>query len=131
MTIIGIDPGTAHTTDRHHVKGCHMPRWKNGTEKATVSLVDTAAWRTRALVAEERLETFTNGLLMNLSGVGKLLHSPKLTLTPGRACRYLGVSRETLLRYERQGHIHPARSSSGRRCYTLEQLDHLLSRGEC
>lgn len=52
--------------------------------------------------------------------------SEKLTI--GQACKYVGVSRDTLRRWEKKGKIKPLRSPSNRRYYTKDQLDELLNK---
>lgn len=49
-------------------------------------------------------------------------------LTPGRAALYLGVSEDTLKRWEKAGRITPRRTPSGARRYTYEELDALTVR---
>ncbi|MFC1790468.1 MerR family DNA-binding transcriptional regulator [Patescibacteria group bacterium] len=48
--------------------------------------------------------------------------------TIGDAAKYIGVSRDTLRRWEKKGKITPFRSPSNRRYYTKEQLDVLLKK---
>jgi excisionase family DNA binding protein len=47
-------------------------------------------------------------------------------LTIGEAAKRLGVSRDTLRRWEKSGKIKPNRSPTNRRYYTKEQLDSLI-----
>ena len=49
-------------------------------------------------------------------------------LSIGDAAKYIGVSRDTLRRWEKKGKILPKRSPTNRRYYTQEQLDTLLSK---
>jgi len=48
-------------------------------------------------------------------------------LSIGQASAYLGVSRDTLRRWEKKGKIKAVRSPSNRRYYTKKQLDGVLS----
>lgn len=48
-------------------------------------------------------------------------------LSIGKAASYLGVSRDTLRRWEKKGRIKPVRSPTNRRYYTKKQLDELMS----
>jgi len=43
-------------------------------------------------------------------------------LSIGEAAKYLGISRDTLRRWEQKGKIKPVRSPSNRRYYTTNQL---------
>lgn len=45
----------------------------------------------------------------------------------GEAAKYLGVSRDTLRRWEKKGKIKAVRSPTNRRYYTQDQLDQLMS----
>jgi len=45
----------------------------------------------------------------------------------GEAAKYLGISRDTLRRWEKAGRIKPYRSPTNRRYYTKEQLDQSIS----
>lgn len=45
----------------------------------------------------------------------------------GEAAKYLGVSRDTLRRWEKRGKLTPLRSPTNRRYYTKTQLDEALS----
>lgn len=45
----------------------------------------------------------------------------------GDASKYLGVSRDTLRRWERRGKIKAIRSPTNRRYYTKKQLDELMA----
>ena len=45
----------------------------------------------------------------------------------GQAAKYLGVSRDTLRRWEKRGKIKTVRSPSNRRYYTKNLLDGLMS----
>ncbi len=45
----------------------------------------------------------------------------------GKASRYLGISRDTLRRWEKRGKLKPLRSPTDRRYYTKEQLDAVMS----
>ena len=49
-------------------------------------------------------------------------------LSIGEAAKYIGVSRDTLRRWEKKGKITPERSPTNRRYYTKEQLDQLLKK---
>ncbi|MBN1263618.1 MAG: helix-turn-helix domain-containing protein [Candidatus Pacebacteria bacterium] len=49
-------------------------------------------------------------------------------LAIGDAAKRLGVSRDTLRRWEKKGKITPFRSPSNRRYYSREQLDSLLEK---
>lgn len=51
----------------------------------------------------------------------------KKMLSIGEASRHLGISRDTLRRWEKRGKIKPLRSPTNRRYYTQEQLDKLIS----
>lgn len=44
----------------------------------------------------------------------------------GEAAKYLGVSRDTLRRWEKRGKIKAIRSPTNRRYYTKKQLDELM-----
>lgn len=48
-------------------------------------------------------------------------------LAIGDASKYLGVSRDTLRRWERKGKIKAVRSPTNRRYYTKKQLDELMA----
>lgn len=52
----------------------------------------------------------------------------KKLLSIGEASRYLGISRDTLRRWEKRGKIKPLRSPTNRRYYTKKQLDKLISK---
>jgi len=45
----------------------------------------------------------------------------------GEAASYLGISRDTLRRWEKRGRLKALRSPTNRRYYTKEQLDRLMS----
>lgn len=45
----------------------------------------------------------------------------------GKAAKYLGVSRDSLRRWEKKGKIKAIRSPSNRRYYTKKQLDEVMS----
>lgn len=45
----------------------------------------------------------------------------------GEAAKYLGVSRDTLRRWERRGKIKAVRSPTNRRYYTKKQLDEVMA----
>lgn len=45
----------------------------------------------------------------------------------GEAAQYLGVSRDTLRRWEKKGKIKALRSPTNRRYYTKKQLDELMA----
>lgn len=45
----------------------------------------------------------------------------------GKAAKYLGVSRDTLRRWEKKGKIKAVRSPTNRRYYTKKQLDGIKS----
>lgn len=47
------------------------------------------------------------------------------TYTIGQAAQQLGVSTDTLRRWESEGRIHPARTLKGHRRYTDEDIDAL------
>lgn len=49
-------------------------------------------------------------------------------LTIGQAADYLGVSRDTLRRWEKRGKVKTVRSPTNRRYYTKEQLDQLIGK---
>jgi len=49
-------------------------------------------------------------------------------LSIGQAAKHLGISRDTLRRWEKKGKITPLRSPSNRRYYSEEQLDDLLKK---
>lgn len=49
-------------------------------------------------------------------------------LSIGEASAYLGLSRDTLRRWEKKGKITSLRSPTNRRYYTQEQLDKLISK---
>lgn len=51
--------------------------------------------------------------------------SPGL-ISIGQAAKYLGISRDTLRRWEKAGKITPVRSPTNRRYYTKKQLDELM-----
>jgi excisionase family DNA binding protein len=57
----------------------------------------------------------------------KLGKSMDKRLSIGEAAKYLGISRDTLRRWEKKGKVSPVRSPSNRRYYSKEQLDSLLS----
>jgi len=46
----------------------------------------------------------------------------------GEAAKYIGVSRDTLRRWEKAGKIKPQRSPTNRRYYTKSQLDQLIGK---
>ncbi|KPJ70706.1 hypothetical protein AMJ51_01190 [Microgenomates bacterium DG_75] len=46
----------------------------------------------------------------------------------GEAAKYLGISKDTLRRWENAGKIKPQRSPTNRRYYTKEQLDELIGK---
>lgn len=48
-------------------------------------------------------------------------------LSIGKAAKYLGVSRDTLRRWEKRGKIKSVRSPSNRRYYTQNQLDQIIA----
>ena len=48
-------------------------------------------------------------------------------LAIGEAAKYLGISRDTLRRWERRGRLKSVRSPSNRRYYTKESLDDAMS----
>ena len=50
----------------------------------------------------------------------------KKLLSIGEASQYLGLSRDTLRRWEKKGKITAFRSPTNRRYYTKEQLDKLI-----
>ena len=45
----------------------------------------------------------------------------------GEAAKYIGVSRDTLRRWEKRGRVEAIRSPTNRRYYTKKQLDRLMS----
>ncbi|MFC1727797.1 MerR family DNA-binding transcriptional regulator [Patescibacteria group bacterium] len=45
----------------------------------------------------------------------------------GEAAKFLGISRDTLRRWEKRGRIKPVRSPTNRRYYTRKQLDKIRS----
>ncbi len=47
-------------------------------------------------------------------------------LSIGEAAKYLGISRDTLRRWEKAGRIKPVRSPTNRRYYTKKILDEIL-----
>jgi len=49
-------------------------------------------------------------------------------MTIGEAAKYLGVSRDTLRRWEKAGKISAVRSPTNRRFYTKKQLEEVLSK---
>ena len=49
-------------------------------------------------------------------------------LSIGQAAKYLGISRDTLRRWEKKGKISPQRSPTDRRYYTKEQLDESITK---
>ncbi len=49
-------------------------------------------------------------------------------LSIGQASKYLGVSRDTLRRWEKAGKIKAVRSPTDRRYYTKKQLDEAMER---
>lgn len=51
-------------------------------------------------------------------------------LSIGEAAKYLGISRDTLRRWEKKGKIIPYRSPSNRRYYSQDQLDSLIEKPE-
>lgn len=51
-------------------------------------------------------------------------------LSIGEAAKHLGVSRDTLRRWEKKGKISPYRSPSNRRYYSQDQLDRLIEKPE-
>lgn len=48
-------------------------------------------------------------------------------LTIGQASKYLGISRDTLRRWEKAGKIKAVRSPTNRRYYTQKQLDEVMN----
>lgn len=46
----------------------------------------------------------------------------------GEAAKYLGISRDTLRRWEKAGKLKAQRSPTNRRYYTKEQLDQLIGK---
>ncbi len=52
----------------------------------------------------------------------------KKLLSIGKASHYLGISRDTLRRWEKKGKITALRSPTNRRYYTKEQLDKLINK---
>lgn len=61
----------------------------------------------------------------------KALFDPKHTrgdrqLTTGEACRLAGVVSKTLYRWERQGHLHPARITKSRVRWSRAELEDFL-----
>lgn len=53
---------------------------------------------------------------------------PKNLLTQKEACKYLNVSRTTILRWESKGVITPIRTTGRHRRYRIEDLDQLLDK---
>jgi excisionase family DNA binding protein len=51
----------------------------------------------------------------------------KKVIAIGEAANYLGISRDTLRRWEKRGRLKALRSPTNRRFYTKEQLDRLMS----
>jgi len=51
---------------------------------------------------------------------------PSQWMSIGKAAKHLGVSRDTLRRWEKKGDIKPSRSPTNRRYYTQKQLDELM-----
>lgn len=49
-------------------------------------------------------------------------------LSIGAAAKYVGVSRDTLRRWEEKGKLLPQRSPTNRRYYTQQQLDDLVKK---
>jgi excisionase family DNA binding protein len=49
-------------------------------------------------------------------------------LSIGEASKYIGVSRDTLRRWEKKGKVTPSRSPTNRRYYTKQQLDALIKK---
>ena len=49
-------------------------------------------------------------------------------LTIGEAAKHVGVSRDTLRRWEKKGKIKPRRSPTNRRFYTKEELNQLIGK---
>ncbi|MCJ7827727.1 helix-turn-helix domain-containing protein [Patescibacteria group bacterium] len=49
-------------------------------------------------------------------------------LSIGEAAEYVGVSRDTLRRWEVKGKVAPKRSPTNRRYYTKDQLDELMKK---
>lgn len=47
-------------------------------------------------------------------------------IPPQEAARRLGISRNTLLRWEERGHITPVRTVTGMRRYKADDIDALL-----
>lgn len=52
-------------------------------------------------------------------------HQPKW-ISIGDASKYLGISRDTLRRWEKRGVLKPLRSPTNHRYYTIKQLDEAL-----
>ena len=51
---------------------------------------------------------------------------PGELLAPQETARRLGISRNTLLRWEERGYIEPIRTPTGQRRYRLEDVTRLL-----
>lgn len=51
-------------------------------------------------------------------------------LSIGQAAKYLGVSRDSLRRWEKRGKLKAVRSPTNRRYYTKKQLDEIMSGGK-
>ena len=49
-------------------------------------------------------------------------------MTIGDAAKHVGVSPDTLRRWEKKGRLTPRRSPSNRRYYTKDQLDELMKK---
>jgi excisionase family DNA binding protein len=54
--------------------------------------------------------------------------NPPLLLTPGEASRRIGISMETLRRWEREGKSTPIRTPGGHRRYDPAIIDALVAR---
>lgn len=50
-------------------------------------------------------------------------------LTIGQAAKHLGVSRDTLRRWEKKGKLKAVRSPTNRRYYTKRQLEEIMNSG--
>lgn len=58
------------------------------------------------------------------------MESEKQWFSIGEAAEYLGISKDTLRRWEKAGKIQTARSPTNRRYYTKKQLDEIISQGK-
>ena len=56
------------------------------------------------------------------------MHEPKSLFTISKASKYLGVSKDTLRRWEKKKILKPFRSPTGWRYYNKSQLDYVYSK---